>query len=183
MRIAKKIISVSLATTLSAGSAFAAWSLDHTLFQEVAQKFDLDPYLLYSVALTESAFSTQAQVVAPHPWTLRTSKTAYYLKDEEDTIRQLKQLESDGVTSIDVGLMQVNLRWHRKRVKDSADLVKPAKNLEVGSLILLEALKKYPNDEYKALGYYHSPSDAERGLNYASRVMNTYKKVKAHAGY
>jgi soluble lytic murein transglycosylase-like protein len=62
--------------------------------------------------------------------------------------------------SVDVGLLQINIRWHGHRVDDPKSLLDPVINLEIGAAILKEALASAPGDLTAGIGRYQS-SDPE----------------------
>ena len=175
----KKIL-VAITTTVMC-SYSSAINLDGTVFAQVGAEKNIDPVLLYAVALTESAYVPDPSVAgeSPYPWTLRTPKKAIYLPSEDVAKRQLEKLLSY-TQSIDIGLMQINLRWHKSRVKNPEDLLDPLTNVRVGADILLENFSRYPNDLIEAIGRYHS-SDLTKKQVYGLTVYNIYTGIKNNA--
>lgn len=92
-------------------------------------------------------------------------------------IKALIEEESGWVASAEgdngqsVGLMQIQERWHKDRMKrlGANDLYDPEQNITVGCDILSELLNKYGN--YKdALSVYNS-GNVHDGKQYAERVL------------
>ena len=79
-------------------------------------------------------------------------------------------IEGDGGDSI--GLMQIQPRWHEKRIRDLGvtDLMDPEQNILVGVDFLAEMLEITQGDYDTALSYYNSGS-ATGGRNYAHAVL------------
>ena len=77
--------------------------------------------------------------------------------------------EGDGGNSI--GLMQIQPRWHKERMKrlGITNLYDPEQNVTVGCDILSELLNKYGNYE-DALSVYNS-GNTEDGKAYAERIL------------
>lgn len=78
--------------------------------------------------------------------------------------------EGDGGNSI--GLMQIQERWHRERMKKLGvtNLYDPKQNVKVGCDILSDLYDKYGNYE-DALSAYNS-GNPEDGKAYAERILN-----------
>lgn len=169
------IIPVLLMSILNPGHAV---NLSGTVFEKVGIEKDIDPHLLYAVALAESAYSPnkKARGAAPYPWTLRLPERPIYATSKNDAEQQLSKVLTY-TSAVDVGLMQVNVRWHKHRVKHARDLLDPETNVRVGADILLENLKRYPNDLIAALGRYHS-SRVDRRNQYGLTVYYIYQNLK-----
>lgn len=78
---------------------------------------------------------------------------------------------AEGDDGESVGLMQIQERWHKERMKrlGMTDLFNPQQNITVGCDILAELLGKYGN--YKdALSVYNS-GNTKDGKQYAERIM------------
>lgn len=96
-------------------------------------------------------------------------------------IKALIEEESGWVASAEgdngqsVGLMQIQERWHKDRMKrlGANDLYDPEQNITVGCDILSELLNKYGN--YRdALSVYNS-GNIHDGKKYAERILNAAK--------
>ena len=82
---------------------------------------------------------------------------------------------AEGDNGQSVGLMQIQERWHKDRMKRLGvnDLYDPEQNITVGCDILSELLNKYGN--YKdALSAYNS-GNIHDGRQYAERILNAAK--------
>lgn len=174
----KHLAATVLIGLLSAGHAASGTALSGTIFEEVGKEFAIDPALLYAVSLCESGFKAAGdEKRRPWPWTLRYPGGALYAASKKDAELELQRLRRLGVASIDAGLMQINLRWHRDRIKD-ADILDPATNLRFGARILKEALNSAPENLALGIARFHSWTDAERQRNYSTRVLRTYRRLK-----
>ena len=148
-----------------------------TIFEEVGREKNLDPDLIYAVALAESAYSESRDgLMQPHPWTLRTAKGPHYSRTKEEAQSALKAILKK-TKDVDVGLMQISVRWHAKRVSDPLKLLDPATNLRIGADILNEEIRRSPDDLIAALGRYHS-REAVRRTRYGMTVYNIYLSLK-----
>lgn len=174
-------IAVIFAMGAQSASAFDVGSA----FENAAKPYGIDPLLLYSVALAESAYDGNRNgSIAPWPWTLRTPTTPIYAKSLEEAQRALQRIvDEHGVkTSLDVGMMQINLRWNGYRVNSPTDLLDMGINLETGAEILAEAILSAPGDIELGLGRYHNWEDEARSRSYGSRILTIYGELQSLRG-
>jgi len=155
-----------------------AIDLSGTLFDKAAKAYDLDPLLVYSVALAESASGRRNGSISPWPWTLRISGLPFYAKSKEQAKAKLAEFQKYYGPAIDVGLMQINIRWNGHRVASPFELLNIETNVMVGAQILSEAIKSSPNDLALGVGRYHSWGDKPRARNYGSRVLAIYRNLR-----
>lgn len=143
-----------------------------TLFDSVARKKDINPDILYALALNESSKNGN-----PHPWTINVAGRGYYFSTREDAWRATTWLLKKGVTSFDVGLMQVNWKYNGHRFSSLWDAFQPTTNIEVAADIVLENYKE-TKDWGRAVTWYHNRVDKERGRIYLSRFITHFNKAK-----
>lgn len=165
---------------LEVNAADPAVDLSGTLFETVGKETNIDPYLLYSIALCESAYhpDPKSGLVAPYPWVLRT-KTPFYGANRAETAKELQLLLGRSQRSVDVGLMQLNVFWHGHRIDDPIDLLDPKVNIRIGAEILNELFQRYPNDALKAIGFYHSRIP-EKASAYSQAVWRVYTQIRPY---
>lgn len=176
------IKNLALALTLISPPALAL-NLDGTVYERVANKQRLDPVLLYSISLAESAYTRGNGTISPWFLTLRSSEGARYFHSKAEAMAELEGLiiRHGARSSIDVGLMQVNLRWNGHRVRDPLLLLDENHNLEVGAEILVEALNSAPSDPELGVGRYHHWEDESVSRSYGRRVLSIYKQLAGRA--
>lgn len=178
------ILCVLLGTAFVFSNALANTNTEHnilsgSIYEKVGQEQDVDPYLLYSISLVESALAKKKNdgaVVAPHKYAIRTPKGAIYPKTFFEAVRVLdEQLKKYSPKSIDVGLMQINGQ-HFSRVEKPEDLLKPAVNVKVACDILKGAMDSYPKNKTIGIGRYHSFTEW-RAKQYGARVLAIYNNL------
>ena len=156
----------------------SALDLRDTAWAEAATPHDLDPGLLYAIALMESGRPREGGL-APWPWTLwLPGQGGVFLETREQA---LSTLSAHSAAAVDVGLMQVNLRWHGHRVASPEALLEPARNLEIAARILSEALATAPGDLELGIGRYHSPNEA-RARDYGRTVLTIWRGLRQLGG-
>lgn len=155
-----------------------AIKLRHTLWWQVARERRLDPYILYAVALVESAHSTGSHRVAPWPWALNKAGKPILPSTREEAHVLLSNTLAKGNRQIDVGLMQVNIHWNGHRVGKPEDLLDPVTNLQIGADLLAEAIQSVPHDLVLGIGRYHSWQDVRAAMTYGRKVLAVAREIR-----
>lgn len=128
-------------------------NLSETHWDRVAQSHGLNPKVMYAVALQESRKTRGQGLASPWPWTIRSPEGPRFFDSRAAAESELKRLVATyRPVDIDVGIMQVNLKWHGHKVSDPTLLLDPKVNIEVAAAILREALASAPHDPELALG-------------------------------
>ena len=180
MRKVKNKISVIIALALGMTAVNTAEAiLENTVFERAGSKHHIDPVLLYAVALAESGYSRDVSSgkIAPHPYAIRSDLAIYPATLEEAKIRLEEELlYSD---NLDLGMMQINTRWHRNLFNSYEELLDPETNADLGAGILSRLLAdtRYREMEVK-IGHYHSFSDEKAIRSYGRYVMQIYRNLK-----
>lgn len=149
--------------------------LDGSLWARAARIAGLAPHELYGIALQETGMRWRDGSFRPWPWTLYAPSGPERYASRADAEAALKRHLRRGVVDIDVGLMQVNLRYHGHRVANPADLLDPRLNLWVAAAILRET-RGASTGKRQAIARYHSWRD-ERGDRYAGRVLRYAERM------
>lgn len=162
---------LALVLGLAAHEPVRAFDLAGTSWARTAARHGLAPNLLYAVALAESGRPRAGGGLAPWAWTLHLPGRGggRFLASREAALAVLRA-QPDAAAGADVGLMQVNLRWHGHRVRTFEELLEPRRNLEVAALILAEALARSPGDLELGIGRYHTAHEA-RARAYGRTVL------------
>ena len=150
-----------------------AFDLEGMAWANVARNEGVDPLMLYAIALTESGRPAEQGQIEPWPWALNVSGDPIFAESREEAVELLATHHDK---SVDVGLLQVNTRWHGHRVDRLEALLDPETNLAVGAAILKEALASTPGDLTAGIGRYHS-SKPERAEAYARTVLALYRHL------
>jgi len=153
----------TLAWAVHAGPAAAAvdqdrtpWDLCSEALTEAASDRDMPEYLLTAIAKVESGrWHADAQEKLAWPWTVTAEGQGRHLPSKAAAMAEVAALRGRGVTSIDVGCMQINLRHHPKAFADLDAAFDPASN--VGYAVqLLHSLRQEWGSWTRAVGNYHS---------------------------
>lgn len=146
-------------------------------YQRVALQYHIPADLFYAIALTESGYEKQG-TYNPWPWTLNVGGEPYRYQKSVQARQELLNAWGQG-KSVDVGLMQINTRWHGHRVQHIADFLNPYINLSKAAEILIEQRRR-SQDWWEAVGRYHAPGNdtasLKRAERYRQRVQHFYQQ-------
>lgn len=136
-----------------------------------AMHTSVDPEILAGIALNESAFNGRAW-----PWTLNVAGRGFFFRTRDDAYRAIRYLISNGRSDFDVGIMQVNWKYHGKRFASAWDALAPATNIRVAEGILNENYRQ-THSAVKAVAYYHSAHPAP-GREYLARFVKHLSQIE-----
>lgn len=135
--------------------------------------------LLAAVALAESGrYSPKTRKARAWPWTINAEGRAYYFKTKQEAIATTQRLLDGGMRSIDIGCMQVNLRYHPDAFATLEEAFDPMKNVAYGADFLIR-LHEQTGSWPQAVANYHSQS-ASRGGRYFARVIRIWENERIH---
>lgn len=152
--------------------------LRNSLWGQVANKHELDPYVIYAVALVESANRNGYATITPWPWAINKSGKSIVSTSKQEAQHILNTAIAQGNRHIDVGMMQVNLYWHGHKVAKPEQLLNPVTNLEIGANVLAEAIQSSPNNLELGIGRYHSWKNAHAAVQYGQRVIALANQIR-----
>ncbi len=138
----------------------------------------LPAHMLGSIAITESGRlhpDTKAKVA--WPWTVTSGGEGQYFPTKAAAIAEVKRLKRAGVENIDVGCMQINLKYHRDAFPNLEAAFDPETNVRYAANFLKD-LREDTDSWAEAVRRYHS-KDPERSLGYAKRVAKNYYALTA----
>ncbi len=146
-------------------------------YSMIAAKHDVPQSVLYAVALTESGRRVaQVDRYRPWPWTLNVAGRGYFFDSRQEALQALMEHLKDGKRSVDIGLMQVNWRYHRERLGTPWQALDPYHNLRVGAEILQNCYITR-QDWWASVGCYHAPKNPQRADRYRRRVVSRWRQV------
>lgn len=151
-------------------------------YQQVAREYGLPPALLYAVALTESGQNSLSEgQFRPWPWALNINGEGRYFRSRQGAWQALQavlatadssvdsSVNSSVNTSVDIGLMQINWRYHRAVLGSTWQALDPYHNLRVAAVILRDCHAVHGH-WLASVGCYHAPNHPANAHAYARRV-------------
>jgi len=116
----------------------------------------LPPRLLSAIARVESGRRDPVTgAFHPWPWTINAEGRGSFYPSKAAAIAAVRELQAQGVRSIDVGCMQVNLRHHPRAFASLEEAFDPLANARYAARFLAE-LQATRGDWMRAAANYHS---------------------------
>ena len=133
----------------------------------------LPPRLMAAIARVESGRRDPASgETHPWPWTINAEGRGSFYPDKAAALAAVRALQAQGVRSIDVGCMQVNLRHHPNAFASLEDAFDPLANARYAARFLTE-LQAGRGDWMAAASAYHSQTP-EYAAPYRARVATAW---------
>ena len=161
------------------GLSSPGWSEDAVPsgYRLVAAERAIPDAIFYAVALAESGRALPTDGIRrPWPWTLNVAGDGYYYATRIEAWQALRDWLGKGKRSIDIGLMQVNWRYHKERLGDPWQALDPYHNLRVGAGILQDCYAA-EHDWWASVGCYHAPANPARASRYRRRVESQWRQI------
>lgn len=102
----------------------------------------------------------------PWPWTINAEGRGSFFPTKAAAIAAVRELQAQGVRSIDVGCMQINLRHHPTAFASLDEAFDPAANARYAARFVKE-LQATRNDWMRAASHYHSQTPEYADANRA----------------
>lgn len=148
-------------------------SLQCLRFLQVYERsFTIPQGLLTAISLVESGRQGIADHTVAWPWTINVNGQGRYFETKDEAVAETRKLLDSGQRSIDVGCMQINLRYHPNAFRSIEDAFDPATNVAYGAQYLA-SLHRLQGSWAKAVERYHSSDDGRRE-QYRERVIATW---------
>ncbi len=149
-------------------------------YLQIAYENNIPSSILYGIALAESGKMLRTKKFRPWPWTLNVAGIPRRYSSRKAALNGLLFYLQQGIRSIDIGIMQVNWKYHHKKLGTPWQALEPFNNTRTGAKILNAQYKKTGNWKI-AIGRYHSPGQKPaqiiRAKNYAKRVMKQMRRL------
>ena len=136
-------------------------------------------HLLQAIAEVESGRPDPSTgQLRPWPWTINADGAGAFFASKAQAIAAVRTLQAQGVRSIDVGCMQVNLMFHPAAFTSLDEAFDPRANAQYAAHFL-NALYAGSRNWPSAIGAYHSQTKA-LGDDYRQRVMALWRDPSAN---
>ena len=172
-------IGCGLAVLILSGLPSPGWSAESVPggYRIVAAERAIPDTIFYAVALAESGRANNSEGIhRPWPWTLNVAGDGYYYPTRIEAWQALNDWLKKGKRSIDIGLMQVNWRYHQERLGTPWQALDPYHNMRVGAAILQDCYTT-EHDWWVSVGCYHAPNNPQRATRYRRRVESRWRKI------
>ncbi|WP_432254431.1 lytic transglycosylase domain-containing protein [Limimaricola sp. AA108-03] len=126
--------------------------------------------LLLAIGIQEAGVTRGGQLTI-WPWAVNAAGEGRLFDNREAALGWISARRAAGVESIDVGCMQINLRWHPKAFDGVAEGFDPARNVEYAARFLRGLYEEF-GDWTAAAGAYHSRTPEAQQIYLASLRRN-----------
>lgn len=140
--------------------------------QENAQ--GIPAFLLRAVSNIESGRYMNGAIAA-WPWTINVEGKGYLFKTKHEAIQAVEKFQRQGAKSIDVGIMQINLRHHPNAFCNLEEAFDPQLNIAYGAKFLKQLFLQHKSWNL-AIGHYHSATPKFHNA-YKQRVIAQWMKL------
>lgn len=140
-------------------------------------KFQIKKHLLNTITNVETGkWDEVSKKKTAWPWTINAQGKGYFFDSKREAIAAVKRLQAEGIRSIDVGCMQINLVYHPDAFKNLEEAFNPYKNVEYGAKFVKKLYVQKGRDWNKAAAAYHS-SLPEKANIYAQKLSEVYRGI------
>ena len=146
------------------------------------KNYQIKSNLLQTIASVESGrWNAQAGKRVAWPWTVHANGKGRYYKSKAEAIAAVKDMQQRGITNIDVGCMQINLKYHGEAFANLDEAFDPEKNVAYSAKFLRKLYKRNKQNWTKTAMHYHS-RNLRRGTNYKNRLEKHYAQYVREDG-
>lgn len=155
---------VAMPTLAAAAEAPDPLSYDWFACEDQARRLEeaekIPALLLTAVTYTETGRrGPEGRRIRSWPWTLYADGKSFRFSSKLDAAKAVRRLMADGVKNIDVGCMQINLRYHPHAFTSVEEALDPLANLTYG-VAFLKRQKSRQGSWISAIAHYHSANSA-----------------------
>ena len=176
----KKIFCVVISALLLAWIFYAqpSFTNDQVVCEEIAREVEIKNKLprniLTSISLVEAGRKHIDGSVKSWPWSLNHSGKSAFFENKAEALDYLKKNITSEFKNIDVGCMQINVRWHRENFDSLETMINPRENIEYAASFLAN-LKTAHGSWEKAIKHYHS-STPRLNIKYYAKVQQAWNR-------
>ncbi|WP_025885169.1 transglycosylase SLT domain-containing protein [Asaia prunellae] len=127
---------------------------------------------LYAISRVESGKKDGDGRLTAWPWTIMANGTGHYYTTRSDAINAAAEFRQQGITSIDVGCMQINLQQHPEAFSSLDQAFDPVSNALFAGHFLVQLHDK-TGSWPRAAAAYHSQTPG-LGTPYQWKVLETW---------
>ena len=162
-----------LSSKLHASTHFSDLNLCETIAVEAENAFNLPSGILTSIARVESGRKTDTGVYRAWPWTINDNGKGLFFDTRKSAVDYIIKQKEFGNTHIDIGCMQISVKWHSHAFSSPESMLDPYTNIAYAA-VFLEELYQTHGDWELAIKYYHS-ADTKKNIPYLQKVNAVWK--------
>lgn len=139
---------------------------------QVERALRLPDGFLAAISRVETGRPDENGTLLPWPWSINAAGKGYYYATRQEAIDAVRAFQQQGVTSIDVGCMQVNLLHHPTAFPSLDSAFDPYSNARYAGMFL-QKMKEQTGSWPRAAAAYHSQT-ASNGTAYLQQVLQQW---------
>lgn len=146
--------------------------------QTMEKHYNIKKHLLTTIASVESGrWNEKTQQKMAWPWTINAQGKGYFFNTKAEAVQKVRELQTKGIRSIDVGCMQINMLYHGHEFKSIEEAFDPMHNVEYAAKFLTNLYENNNHDWLKAAMSYHSTSP-QKAQRYRKKIVAAFETVK-----
>ena len=134
---------------------------------------DIPKNLLLSIGKSESGRILKSNKHVIWPWTVNHAGKSLFFDTKNQMKKYILKYVKKQDYNLDVGCMQINLKWHKNNFKKISDMFAVEPNVSYAASFLLQLKNKHGSWD-KAIKHYHS-SDPKKNKPYLIKVKHFWK--------
>lgn len=155
----------------------AVYGADSTICREAVlateRALKLPTGIMQAISLAESGrWDKASRSHFAWPWTVMAHGKGRFFPDKATAIAAVRKLQAEGLKNIDVGCMQVNLKYHPKAFGSLEEAFDPATNARYAAGLFAK-LRKANKSILRAVAHYHSTT-RDRNRPYTKKVIRLW---------
>jgi hypothetical protein len=144
---------------------------------QMEDKFGIKEHLLQTISSVETGrWDAERHTFVAWPWTINVNGKGYYFKTKAEAVAKVRQLQQKGISGIDVGCMQISLKYHSKAFASLEDAFDPEQNVAYSAGFLAKLYRERGNWIQAAMAY-HSKNPSH-GRAYKNKLITRFEEVK-----
>jgi soluble lytic murein transglycosylase-like protein len=122
--------------------------------------------ILYAVGLTETGNKGSLQ-----PNAMNIEGKALFPNNRAEALTAFAKARQDGASLIDVGCMQINVRYHGGEFRSLSDMFDPRQNVDYAARFLLQLKQRHSTWSMAVARYHAGPDNDPAQKRYVCRVI------------
>ena len=170
------LLSIVISTICSKSNASTDATAENSceaVASEAEEAFSLPEGILSAIARVESGRQMQDGGYKAWPWTINDNGKGLFFDTRQSAIDYINKQEELNNTGIDIGCMQISVKWHANAFSSHASMLDPYTNIAYAA-IFLEELYQNHGEWDLAIKHYHS-ADTQKNVPYLQKVNAVWK--------
>ena len=141
------------------------------------EKYGIKKHLLETIASVETGlWDYNKEAFVSWPWSVNVNGKGYRFASKDEAVAKVKSLQKEGYTSIDVGCMQISLKFHADSFESVEAAFDPDTNVEYSAKFLKNLYNKKGNWQKAAMAY-HSKVLVHASI-YKEKLLKRFNEMK-----